>query len=306
MQFTLSINQEKALEWGLNTQQAVLFSFIYSCPSWCNPVQTDDGIFFAISKAKIIEELPLLTDKPDTAYRILKQLKGAGVIEMSSTSSITLVRITERGKEWNRKTDGSEKYPSRVGKISEQGRKNIRAGSEKYPTNQDTSNQDTSNQLKPFAPHGECAPDPVTVDQQPAEQKPAPKKLAAKKIDLDYSGWPAHPAPQILADWLASRKNLRAAVTQTVINRMATELHKAAQAGYTVDDCLSLACERGWRGIKAEWVINANSSNQNLGVNHANGRTTHQHRSEVDAAINNWQDTSWAHDLIHGDNPEHY
>lgn len=154
------------------------------------------------------------------------------------------------------------------------------------------------------APHGECAPETVIAEQLPAKPKLAPKKLAAK--ELDYSGWPAHPAPQILADWLASRKNLRAAVTQTVINRMATELHKAAQAGYTVDDCLSLACERGWRGIKAEWVINANSSNQNLGVNHANGRTNHERRSEVDAAINNWQDTSWAHDLIHGDNPEHY
>ena len=145
------------------------------------------------------------------------------------------------------------------------------------------------------------APEPVIVDQ-PTEPKPAPKKPAAKKSELDYSGWPALPCTQILTDWLELRKKLRAPVTQTVISRISNELHKAAQAGYTVDDCLGLACERGWRGIKAEWVINAN--NQNTGANHAISRpNTQQQRAEVDAAINNWQDTSWAADLIRGDDP---
>jgi len=162
MQYTVTINQVKAQEWGLNSQQALLFAFVYECPSWANPIKTDTGIYFALSKAKIVEELPLLTDKPDTAYRLLKALRDAGLIELSSTSSITLIRLTEKAKEWNRKLDGSEKYPtsnalngrkkirstsekspSRVGKKSE-------AGSEKSPTNQDTNNQGanqvTSNQ----------------------------------------------------------------------------------------------------------------------------------------------------------------
>ena len=156
MQYTITINQPKALEWGLNAQQALLFAFVYECPSWANPIKTDSGIYFALSKAKIVEELPLLTDKPDTAYRLLKALRDAGLIELSSTSSITLIRLTEKAKEWNRKIDGSEKYPtsdaldgrkkirstsdkspSKVGKKSE-------AGSEKYPTNQDTNNQGTN------------------------------------------------------------------------------------------------------------------------------------------------------------------
>lgn len=103
MQFTITINQVKALEWGLNSQQALLFAFIYGCPSWTKPVKTDDGIFFALSKAKIIEELPLLTDKPDTAYRMLKALEEAGLIELSSTSNITLFRLTDKAVEWNQK-----------------------------------------------------------------------------------------------------------------------------------------------------------------------------------------------------------
>ena len=156
MQYTVTINQVKALEWGLNSQQALLFAFVYESPSWANPIKTDTGIYFALSKSKIVEELPLLTDKPDTAYRLLKALRDAGLIELSSTSSITLIRLTEKAKEWNRKLDGSEKYPtsdaldgrkkirpttdkspSKVGKKSE-------PGSENSPTNQGTNNQGTN------------------------------------------------------------------------------------------------------------------------------------------------------------------
>ncbi|CAI8819485.1 Prophage PssSM-02, phage replication protein [Pseudomonas sp. IT-P100] len=156
MQYTVTINQVKALEWGLNSQQALLFAFVYESPSWANPIKTDTGIYFALSKSKIVEELPLLTDKPDTAYRLLKALRDAGLIELSSTSSITLIRLTEKAKEWNRKLDGSEKYPT---SDALDGRKKIRstsdkspskvgkksdAGSDKSPTNQGTNNQGTN------------------------------------------------------------------------------------------------------------------------------------------------------------------
>jgi hypothetical protein len=97
MQFTVTINQVKALEWGLNSQQALLFAFIYGCPSWTKPVTTDDGVFFALSMAKIVEELPLLTDKPDTAYRMLKALDEAGVIDLRGDA----FRLTKKGLEWN-------------------------------------------------------------------------------------------------------------------------------------------------------------------------------------------------------------
>ena len=175
MQFTVSINQVKALEWGLNSQQALLFAFVYAAPSWAAPVKTEGGIFFALSKAKIIEELPLLTDKADTAYRMLKALSEAGLIELSSTANITLFRLTKKAQEWNKKEDGSEKYPtppstkgrkkirstseknpSKVGKKSEQ-------GSEKSPTNQDTSNQDTNQDTNHSSQQGPGEPNPTAA-----------------------------------------------------------------------------------------------------------------------------------------------
>lgn len=201
MQFTVTVNQVKALEWGLNSQQALLFAFIYGCPSWAKPVKTDAGIFFALSKAKIIEELPLLTDKPDTAYRLLRALEEAGLIELSSTSNITLFRLTEKATEWNRKLDGSEKYPTPE-EIKD--RKNIRPtsdkspskvgkksdlGSEKSPTNQDTNhqvtNQDTSQglQLAPAAP-SQAATLTLISSEAPRcaipDDMPGPKDQACK------------------------------------------------------------------------------------------------------------------------------
>lgn len=228
MQFTVTINQAKALDWGLNAQQALLFAFVYECPSWAKLVKTDKGDFYALSKAKIVEELPLLTDKPDTAYRLLKAIAGAGLINLSSTNNITLVQLTEKGREWNKKLDGSEKYPTKkdgVGKKSDPSpRKKIRSGSEKSPskvgkkselgsekspTNQDTSNQDTNQgtshslQGAPAAPSQPAGPDVVSPGaprcQIPADM-PGPKDQACKTFKAwanyamayrkRYSTWP--------------------------------------------------------------------------------------------------------------------
>ena len=141
MQYSVFINQPKAIEWGLNPQQAILFSFLYSVPSWANEEKRGDKVFYSISKAKIVKELPLLTSKPDTAYRLLKALESKGLIELSSTPKITLVRLTNKAKGWN-------VYPEKdIGKISEEGRKNLRQPSEKSPTNPNSIDPNSSNPI---------------------------------------------------------------------------------------------------------------------------------------------------------------
>lgn len=211
MQFTITINQAKALEWGLNAQQALLFAFVYECPSWAKLQQTADGEFYVLSKAKIIEELPVLTDKTDTAYRLLKQLEQAGVIDLSSTRNVTLVRLTAKGKEWNKKLDGSEKFPTseknptslcgdrkkirptseenpiKVGKKSEQ-------GSDISPTNQVTSNQGTNQDTSHYL-SGEAAPAPAGVFVG-AEQDSGPRC----EIPADMPG-PKDPTCKTYRTW---------------------------------------------------------------------------------------------------------
>ncbi len=207
MQFTVTINQEKAREWGLNAQQAMLFAFVYEVPSWANAVTTDDGVFFALSKLKIIEELPLLTDKPDTAYRMLRALRDKGLVELSSTNAISLIRLTDKARTWNKKSNGSEKYPSGVGKKSEEGRKKIRGGSEKSPTNQDTSNHDTKNQEtqgasgdapgKPPSRPGKTSAYPEDFEEAWYEY---PSREGSNPKNHAYSAWKARKAEGVLAD----------------------------------------------------------------------------------------------------------
>jgi len=78
-----------------------------------------------------------------------------------------------------------------------------------------------------------------------------------EKSKLDYSCWPAMPTDQTLIDWLAMRKRLKANVSQTVINRFASELRKAETFGYTVDQCLAECVTRNWRGFEAQWLLNS-------------------------------------------------
>ncbi|MBK5004117.1 phage replication protein [Pseudomonas sp. S32] len=207
MQFTLTINQVKALEWGLNSQQALLFAFVYGCPSWAKAMTTEQGVFFVLSKAKIIEELPLLTDKPDTAYRMLKALQDVGLIELSSTSNVTLFRLTDKAAQWNKKEDGSEKYPTL--KAGTEGRKKIRStseknpskvgnksepGSEKSPTNQDTSNQGTNQDTSHSSQDAPAAP------PQPAALTLVSSAAPRCEIPADMPG-PKDPSCKTFKAW---------------------------------------------------------------------------------------------------------
>lgn len=95
---------------------------------------------------------------------------------------------------------------------------------------------------------------------------------AAAPKGFDFGSWPELPSAQVLKDWLAYRKSLKAQVNQTVINRLAKQLALAAAAGWSVDDCLSECMSRGWRGFDYGWLSNARAS--------PSGRTNKPHTFE--------------------------
>lgn len=80
-------------------------------PTWPSSVQIGGDTWYHLSKGKLISELPLLTDKPDTAWRYLRQLVGASVIETMLIGNRTHVRVTKKGKAWNRTKDGKISDP---------------------------------------------------------------------------------------------------------------------------------------------------------------------------------------------------
>lgn len=116
----------------MNSQQAMLFAFLYMSPTWARAVELDGEAYCFVSKGKIIDELPLLTDKPDTVYRLLRQLQDLGVIKLAKQGQQTLVAITQKGALWNdsRAPDDVPELRKNTSLVSD---KNL-SNSEKNPT----------------------------------------------------------------------------------------------------------------------------------------------------------------------------
>lgn len=101
----------------------------------------------------------------------------------------------------------------------------------------------------------------VSTEVTPPTPTPTPdkeqdqKKKQARLTPPDLSSWPSLPSAEVLADWLAMRKRMRADVSPTVIRSFAGQLAIALAAGYSVDDCLTECVVRTWRGFKAEWMM---------------------------------------------------
>lgn len=276
MQYLVSINQTKALEWGLNAQQAMLFAFLHQVPTWADSREIDGVVWFNIGKGKVIEELPLLTDKPDTVYRLMKQLRAAGLIFMTSCDNKTYIHLTEKAKGWNR-AQGSEKYPTQkakpngseknptLGEKSEQGRKNIREGSEKYPTNQDT---------KIITPtHTDAgAPEPTVFEraaQQADDGEPAADDPALPRKTAMTLAWEPEPETYATACWqrgLAPDANVHDAL-------MDFREHFAAQPART-------ATHADWTRRFVRWV-SENAKRQQTALTNTGGNAHANRRSST-------------------------
>lgn len=123
------------MEWDLTCPEAVLFAFLFTLPSWAESRVIDGTVHSYIAKAKILRELPMLTDKPDTVYRHIKKLSDKGLVNVVRQGGAMFIAITEKGQSWNRVQSpmqpASEINPN-LGNKSEP-RKNIRDTSEKNP-----------------------------------------------------------------------------------------------------------------------------------------------------------------------------
>ena len=111
---------------------------------------------------------------------------------------------------------------------------------------------------------------PITKNQEPIKEE---KTSRAPRFDAQAHLVSMGVDQSIAADWLQSRKTLKAAVTITAIDGIARE---AAKAKIALSDALALCCQRGWRGFKAEWVSDA------VGFN-APQKTQHQINQEASA-----------------------
>ena len=104
-------------------------------------------------------------------------------------------------------------------------------------------------------------------EERETEAKKSSKRSSNKII---YESWPELPSKPLFDDWMEVRKAKKAKNTQTAIDGIGRELHKAVDAGHTVDDCVRMAVERSWSGFTFSWMENANSPPNKPGFkNHA-------------------------------------
>lgn len=109
MQYSLFIDQVHTVEWGLSLSEAAVFSFIAGATGWAATEIIDGKHYRFLSRNKVLTELPAISDKPDTIYRIFKALSAKGVISYVKHKGRDFVLLTAKGLAWGRKN--SEKNP---------------------------------------------------------------------------------------------------------------------------------------------------------------------------------------------------
>lgn len=112
-------------------------------------------------------------------------------------------------------------------------------------------------------PPSESAAPRTSHSIEPVNEPLNNKPKKSRKEVFDFSSWPAMPTEQTLNDWIAMRKDKKAKLNQTAINRLAKHLHDAVNAGFSVEDCIATCATRGWVGFEAKWLINAGVSPTN-------------------------------------------
>ena len=196
MKFYININQKFAVEHGLNTSEAIVFAWLYELPSWAKSVLIDNKTYYFASENKAAEEMPLISDKKDTFYRLYKSLAKKGLIEMLKIGKTTYISITDLGKDWylsesiqkNGNSEhlnnyqNSENNSDFVGK-SEETRKILQNNSETAPTNNIYKNNNTNNiyrsREKEFSQHSQQKGEVVDAEIiEPNE----PKVEGAKRL----------------------------------------------------------------------------------------------------------------------------
>jgi len=233
MRFSTYINNQKALEWGLNANQAALFDLLNQAVSWAEEIIVDGVVYYWVSRNKVLEELPLFYKTSDTVYRHFAELDEKKLIvylKQGKHGDKDLIRLTEKGKSWNefkpeQIRDNSEINPSlgdELGNKSEITRKQIRDNSEINPTNNNTNYKNTTDHNN---------------------KKTTQKNSLALLAEFGVVG-------QLAEDFIAHRKSKRAAITKTVLVGYQRESHKA---GIPLAEAITISIERNWQGFKAEW-----------------------------------------------------
>lgn len=225
-----SFDVEVAKELGLNA--AVIFkSFCFWLKKNASEdVNFKDGCYWSFASIRGLSELfPYLTEKQiRTAIECLVEKKYLKKAQLSDnkTNRTLWYSLDEKGESICQ--IGRVHLPKKANGAAQMGKSNIE-DKEKNIRKEDTN---------------------LSASLHSADKYNPRKALMADGIP-----------GQVVSDWLALRKRLKAEVTKTAVDRLRTE---AGRAGITLEDALRIMCANGWRGFQAEWVSRSKPAEKSI------------------------------------------
>ena len=100
MTYTLSYDQVRAIAWKLTVSEALVMNWLCGAKLWASEVSFEDETYYFASKTKCLYDLPHVTNKPDTVYRIYKKLVEKRLIKLIKIGVRDYVAITPLGATW--------------------------------------------------------------------------------------------------------------------------------------------------------------------------------------------------------------
>jgi hypothetical protein len=100
----------------------------------------------------------------------------------------------------------------------------------------------------------------VAVSSQSLRSQIATYEEGKKERKKEYIQKPGEVSEQTWNDFLAHRKQKKAPVTKTAINRIKNQADKV---NWTLEEALQEVCSRGWQSFSAEYVKEKKSNQQN-------------------------------------------
>ena len=255
MSYTIHINAVKCQDWGLNLNQGALFDLLNQASSWAKPVVIDSEVYYWISRNMIIDEIPLAYSKPDTVYRAFKDLSEKGLIVHVKQGQKDLIRLTEKGKEWNAKN--SEINPN-VGNKSDILPKTDQKNSEINPT----FSQKLGNKSEKTAKNSDLNPTDHNTNYHNTNNQCTKEKTTPKKQNF------VKPTLEEVKNYYLEKKQVNA----------------EQKAQRFVDYYESVGWKVGknpmkdWKAAVRTWISKDNQNNfsSNQGFNHANHQPSNQ------------------------------
>ena len=126
-------NQAKAIEWQLTRVEADILGFLVdasvSHTAWLEKLEIDGEEYYFASRNLICQQLPFITSKADTVYRVYKKLAEKRLIVYLKDGKKDCIRLTKKALQWN-----TDNYPNTDANPTEHGYKS-ESNTDANPTN---------------------------------------------------------------------------------------------------------------------------------------------------------------------------